>query len=90
MCLALTHTANAENSTRESSLRALFDPIVKEEMKSSWEANWKTWFVTEDRKIDLHAAIRDERTPGKLKVEFEFRHGECVGLRKGKTNYNTI
>ena len=82
MCLALTNTRIPKNSTREESLRSLFDPIVKDEMKKSWEANWKKWFVTVDREIDLDAAIRDERTPGKLKVEFEFRSGEFVGLRK--------
>ena len=44
----------------EAKLRAIFDPIVRSEMKNSWESKWKDWFVTTDTVID-------QRTPGKLK-----------------------
>ena len=49
-----------DEMTTEEKLRALFDPIVKADMKASWEAKWKTWFVTTDE-------IEDQRQPGKLK-----------------------
>ena len=29
------------NATEEEKLRAIFDPIVRPEMKESWESNWK-------------------------------------------------
>ena len=50
----------------EDQLRAVFDPIVKPEMKASWEANWKNWFVTTSE-------IEDQRKPGKLKGYYLFR-----------------
>ena len=65
MALATTRTRPMkEGMTPEEELRAVFDPIVKSEMKESWEANWKKWFVTTD-------AVEDERFPGKLKRKFE-------------------
>ena len=54
-----------EGMTPEEELRAVFDPIVKPEMRESWERNWKKWFVT-------LATVEDERFPGKLKREFKF------------------
>ena len=42
--------------------RSLYDPIVRPEMRESWELNWKSWFVTTD-------AVEDQRKPGKLKSE---------------------
>ena len=51
-----------EGMTPEEELRAVFDPIVKPEMRESWEAKWKSWFVT-------LATVEDERFPGKLKRE---------------------
>ena len=50
--------------TAEEKLRAVFDPIVRPEMRNQWEATWKSWFVTED-------TIEDEKYPGKLKCKFE-------------------
>ena len=49
-----------ESMTPEEKLRAVFDPIVRADMKESWEANWKSWFVTTNE-------IEDQRKPGKLK-----------------------
>ena len=48
--------------TSEEQLRAVFDPIVRPEMRDQWEANWKRWFVTED-------TVEDEKFPGKLKCK---------------------
>ena len=86
MALALTKSG-PESDDPELSLRSLFDPIVKPSMRESWEASWKTWFVTTDE-------IWDIRKPGKLKgklrlklnnfwtilVEFQFRHGRFIAL----------
>ena len=64
MALATTRTRQmVEGMTPEEELRAVFDPIVKPEMRESWERNWKKWFVTE-------ATVEDERFPGKLKREY--------------------
>ena len=49
--------------TREEEYRAIFDPIVKPEMRDSWEKTWKSWFVTTSE-------VEDERFPGKLKSKF--------------------
>ena len=64
MALATTRTRQmVEGMTPEEELRAVFDPIVKPEMRESWERNWKKWFVTE-------ATVEDERFPGKLKRKY--------------------
>ena len=49
-----------DGMTTEEKLRSIFDPIVKSDMKLSWEEKWKSWFVTTDE-------IEDQRKPGKLK-----------------------
>ena len=54
-----------DEMTTEEKLRSIFDPIVKHEMKLSWEEKWKSWFVTTDE-------IEDQRKPGKLKGNFCF------------------
>ena len=58
-----TDSERLKSSTAEEKLRAVFDPIVRPEMRDSWEANWKKWFVTED-------TVEDEKYPGKLKCKF--------------------
>ena len=64
MVLGLSRTKPiSEDATLEEYYRSLFDPLVKPEMRESWEANWKSWFVTSD-------AVIDQRTPGKLKSKF--------------------
>ena len=61
MALATTRTQPfTDDMSPEEQLRAVFDPIVKPEMRQSWEENWKSWFVTT-------ATVEDERFPGKLK-----------------------
>ena len=66
MALATTRTRPfTEGMSPEEELRAVFDPIVKPEMRQSWEENWMKWFVTTD-------AVEDERFPGKLKRKFIF------------------
>ena len=62
MCLALseTDTEDSYSDNKETKLRALFDPLVKPDMRESWENQWTTWFVTTDTVPDL-------RKPGKLK-----------------------
>ena len=82
MCMALTETLPFdENSTEEEKMRALFDPIVKPEMRESWERQWKQWFCTVSPNEGKDYII-DQRTPNKLKVEFGFSKGFFVGLRK--------
>ena len=49
-----------DDMTTEEKLRALYDPIVRLEMRDSWESKWKDWFVTTD-------SVYDQRKPGKLK-----------------------
>ena len=58
-----TDSERLKSETAEEKLRAVFDPIVRPEMKENWEANWKKWFVTED-------TVEDEKYPGKLKCKF--------------------
>ena len=73
MCLALTKSRTVNNDSEEEKYRALFDPIVKKEMRASWEAMWKDW-------ICATTQIEDIRTPGKLKLEFLFRRGRFCAL----------
>ena len=62
MCFALTNTNvdQTRSTNKETQLRALFDPLIKDEMRTSWEHQWKTWFVTTN-------TVEDLREPGKLK-----------------------
>ena len=61
----------SESMTPEEKLRAVFDPIVRADMKESWEANWKSWFVTTNE-------IEDQRKPGKLKGSFTYFKSEII------------
>ena len=73
MCLALTKSRDVRNDSEEEKYRALFDPIIRPEMKESWEKIWKTWICTTTETVDI-------RTPGKLKCEFLFRRGRFCAL----------
>ena len=73
MCLALTKSRDVQNDSEEEVYRALFDPLVRPEMRDSWEATWKDWFCTTTETEDI-------RKPGKLKCEFLFRHGRFCAL----------
>ena len=74
ICFATTKTNNVSlDADIESQYRAIFDPIIKPEMKDSWELKWKSWFVTTN-------SIEDQRFPGKLKLEFSMTKGHFVAL----------
>ena len=74
MCLATTQTLTVSpDADLETQYRAFFDPIVRPEMRDSWEANWKSWFVTTEQ-------VEDQRFPGKLKLEFSMNRGHFVAL----------
>ena len=61
VCLATTSSRKIDsNMSIEEEYRAIFDPIVRPEMRESWEKNWKSWFVTTKE-------VEDQRFPGKLK-----------------------
>ena len=59
--------------TGEEKLIATYKNIIRPEMKASWEANYKSWFVVTDKPEDI-------RYPGKLKSEFSFTSGRFIGL----------
>ena len=76
MCLALTAGLSFnKHDSLEKQLTAMFDPIVRPEMRESWETQWKQWFVTTDN-------VEDQRWPGKLKVEFTIQKGTNQKLYK--------
>lgn len=61
MGLALTNSKPVKGN-REEQYRALFDNLIKEDMRESWEKIWKNWFCTAE-------TVEDDRTPGKLKCK---------------------
>ena len=64
MVLGLSRTKPiSEDATLEEYYRSLFDPLVKPEMRESWEAKWKDWICTT-------TAVEDQRKPGKFKSKF--------------------
>ena len=61
MAIATTKTGALDpKMTIEERYRAVFEPIVRPEMKKSWDKTWKTWFCTT-------GTIEENLTPGKLK-----------------------
>ena len=79
MCVGLTETRAVTNDTEEEKYRALFEPIIRPEMRQSWESIWKDWICTTTQ-------VEDIRTPGKLKCEFLFHKGRFCALSP-KTYY---
>ena len=64
MCLGLSRTKPiSEDATLEEYYRSLFDPLVRPEMRQSWESKWKDWICTTN-------AVEDQRKPGKFKSKF--------------------
>ena len=63
MCLALSRSRFGNTDDLEDLHRGLFDPIVKDDMKESWESSFKDWFVTT-------RDARDEKKPGKMKRKY--------------------
>ena len=61
ICIGLSRTLPIkENRTIEEYHRAVFDPLVRPEMKTSWEKTWRDRFVLSEK-------IEDKRRPGLLK-----------------------
>ena len=79
MCLATTKTRVVANDTEVEKYRAIFEPIVRPEMRQSWESTWTKWICTTTE-------VEDIRTPGKLKCEFLFHKGRFCALSP-KTYY---
>ena len=74
MCLGLTKTLpDLPGCSEEQKYRNLFDPLVRPDMRESWEASWKDWMCTTTEATDI-------RKPGKLKFEFLFRFGRFIAL----------
>ena len=74
MCLGLTKSLpETPGCSEEQKYRNLFDPLVRPDMRESWEANWKNWICTTTETTDI-------RKPGKLKCEFMFRRGRFIAL----------
>ena len=64
MAIATTSTVPlTDEMTLEERYRAVFEPIVRPEMRQSWSENWKKWFCTT-------GTIEENLTPGKLKCEY--------------------
>ena len=72
ICVITTKTGDPGDSI-ESSMRALFDPILRDDKRDSFYRNWRVWFVLDD-------SIDEKRAPGKLKVEFQITEGEYFAL----------
>ena len=65
MAIALTKSQPIrQNASRIEVYRAIFDPIVKPEMKKSWDDQFEQWFVVTD-------SIEESLVPGKLKGELK-------------------
>ena len=61
ICIGLSRTLPIkENATVEEDHRAVFDPLVRPEMRESWERTWRDRFV-------LSKKVEDCRRPGLLK-----------------------
>ena len=75
MAIATTKTGpiTDDMSTLER-YAAVFDPIVKPSMKTSWDAKWKSWFCTQD-------TIEENLTPGKLKCKSKLVFSNSLYLR---------
>ena len=54
-------------------MRAIFEPILQEERKEDFFRIWHDWFVLED-------TVRDEKTSGKLKSEWQTDNGSIIAL----------
>ena len=72
--MVLSNTGEVtDKMSGEEKMIAIYDKIIRPEMRTSWYENYKSWFVTSDEPEDV-------RFPGKLKTEFEFTHGRFIGL----------
>ena len=71
MCLALSRSRFENTDDLENLHRGLYEPIVKEEMRESWNKSFKDWFVTT-------RDARDEKKPGKWKSKSQNDMGHVV------------
>ena len=63
MALVTSKTAELDDSMSiEERYAAVFEPIVRPDMRESWKQNWKKWFCTT-------GTIEENLTPGKLKCK---------------------
>ena len=63
MALVTSKTAELNDSMSiEERYTAVFEPIVRPNMRESWKQNWKKWFCTT-------GTIEENLTPGKLKCK---------------------
>ena len=54
-------------------MRAIFEPLLKEDRKEDFFKIWADWFVLEE-------TVRDEKTSGKLKSEWQTDNGSIIAL----------
>ena len=60
IAMACTGTPDVSGLTRGDKMRAIFDPMLKDDKKKSFYNEWINWFVLTDR-------VEDIRKPGLLK-----------------------
>lgn len=73
IAIATTRTENSGRTGRKASMEDTFFPIIKDGMLDDFKSVWGDWFVLTDE-------VRDEKTPGLLKVEWETSKGSMVAL----------
>ena len=73
MCLALSRSRFGDTDDLEDLHRGLYDPIVKEDMRESWEKWFKEWFVTT-------RDARDEKKPGKWKSKSQYYMSHVIWI----------
>nr|AAT47865.1 hypothetical protein 008-24 [Oikopleura dioica] len=73
IAIATTRTEDSGRTGRRASMEDTFFPIIKKGMLDDFKRIWGNWFVLTDE-------VRDEKTPGLLKVEWETKKGSMVAL----------
>ena len=84
--LASTRSASPVGESLAEKYECIFGPIVKPEMRKSWDENMSKWFV-------LTNEISDTLFPGKLKEEFSTSTGEMISLSPKcyiASDFNTV
>ena len=72
IAIATTKTATiTDTMSKVDRFRCVFEPILRPEMRESWNKLWKSWFVTTN-------TIEDGLCPGKLKCKFLSNLVECL------------
>ena len=60
MAMTLSESKFPDTDDPEEFHRGLFDGLIRDDKRESWESQWKDWFVTT-------SCVEDLRKPGKLK-----------------------